>query len=92
MATFSPNSSKASVVVFEAETQFSKLLERAHQGEEITIMHHGEPYARLIPVAADEDEKLARAAALAQIRAYAKAHPVEATPEEIREWIEVGRM
>lgn len=34
----------------EAKTQLSRLLERAHQGEEIVISKNGVPYARLVPV------------------------------------------
>lgn len=38
------------VNVHEAKTQFSRLLERAHAGEEIVIAKNGEPYARLVPL------------------------------------------
>ena len=38
----------AIVNVHEAKTHFSKLLERAHAGEEITIAKAGKPYARLV--------------------------------------------
>jgi len=41
-----------SVNVHEAKTQLSKLLERAHRGEEIIIAKNGEPWARLVPLAA----------------------------------------
>lgn len=40
----------AKVNVHEAKTQFSKLLERAHAGEEIVIAKNGAPYARLVPL------------------------------------------
>ena len=36
--------------VREARTHLSKLLDRVHAGEEITIAKAGEPYARLIPI------------------------------------------
>ncbi len=39
--------------VHEAKTNFSKLLERAHAGEEIVISKAGKPYARLVPLAAE---------------------------------------
>lgn len=39
-----------SVNVHEAKTQLSKLLDRAHAGEEIVIAKNGEPYARLVPL------------------------------------------
>jgi prevent-host-death family protein len=36
------------VNVHEAKTQLSRLLERAHAGEEIVIAKNGQPYARLV--------------------------------------------
>ena len=38
------------VNVHEAKTQLSKLLERAHSGEEVIISKAGKPYARLVPL------------------------------------------
>jgi prevent-host-death family protein len=38
------------VNVHEAKTHFSKLLEKAHQGEEIIVAKAGRPYARLMPL------------------------------------------
>ena len=37
--------------VHEAKTQFSKLLERAHAGEEVILAKAGQPYARMMPLA-----------------------------------------
>ena len=37
--------------VHEAKTQFSKLLERAHAGEEVILSKAGKPYARMMPLA-----------------------------------------
>lgn len=45
------------VNVHEAKTQFSKLLDRAHAGEEIVIAKGGTPYARLVPLAAPAPRK-----------------------------------
>ena len=39
------------VNVHEAKTQFSKLLERAHAGQEIILAKAGKPYARMVPLA-----------------------------------------
>ena len=36
--------------VHEAKTQLSRLLERAHTGEEIVLSKAGKPYARLVPL------------------------------------------
>ena len=43
----------ATVNVHEAKTHFSKLLERAHAGEEIILAKAGKPYARLVPIATE---------------------------------------
>mgnify|MGYP001303889112 CR=1 FL=1 len=39
------------VNVHEAKTQFSRLLEQAHAGQEIIVAKAGKPYARLVPLA-----------------------------------------
>ena len=41
------------VNVHEAKTQFSRLLEQAHAGQEIILAKAGQPYARLVPLAPD---------------------------------------
>lgn len=41
----------AVVNVHDAKTQFSRLLDRAHAGEEIVLAKAGKPYARLVPLA-----------------------------------------
>ena len=38
--------------VHEAKTNFSKLLDRAHAGEEIVLAKAGVPYAKLVPYSA----------------------------------------
>jgi prevent-host-death family protein len=38
------------VNVHEAKTHLSRLLDRAHAGEEIIIAKSGKPYARLVPL------------------------------------------
>lgn len=35
----------------EAKTHFSKLVDRAHAGEEIVVAKAGVPYAKLVPIA-----------------------------------------
>lgn len=39
------------VNVHDAKTQFSKLLEQAHAGQEIILAKAGKPYARMVPLA-----------------------------------------
>ena len=48
----------STVNVHEAKTHFSKLLERAHNGEEIILAKAGKPYARLVPLPAPRKREL----------------------------------
>ncbi|WP_341930468.1 type II toxin-antitoxin system prevent-host-death family antitoxin [Methyloversatilis discipulorum] len=41
------------VNVHEAKTNFSRLLEQAHAGQEIVLAKAGKPYARLVPLASE---------------------------------------
>ena len=43
--------------VHEAKTHLSRLLDRAHCGEEIIIAKSGEPYARLVPLQREEPKR-----------------------------------
>jgi prevent-host-death family protein len=45
------------VNVHDAKTHFSKLLERAHAGEEIVLAKAGKPYAKLVPLAAEKPRR-----------------------------------
>lgn len=45
------------VNVHEAKTHFSRLLERAHAGEEIVVAKAGQPYARLVPLESPPAER-----------------------------------
>ena len=45
------------VNIHEAKTQFSQLVDRAHAGEEIVVAKDGEPWARLVPLAAPAARK-----------------------------------
>ena len=78
------------VGAFEAKTHFSALLERAHQGEEIVITRRGEPFAKLGPVQAKHDVDKALEA-MRRLRERARELNIQATPEEIKEWINEGR-
>lgn len=41
------------VNIHAAKTQLSKLVERAHRGEEIILAKNGKAYARLVPLESD---------------------------------------
>jgi prevent-host-death family protein len=46
------------VNVYEAKAQFSQLLRRVAAGEEIVIAKGNKPVARLVPMSADEDQRV----------------------------------
>lgn len=43
--------------VYQAKTHLSRLLDRAHAGEEIILGKAGKPYARLVPLAQPPRER-----------------------------------
>lgn len=45
------------VNVHEAKTHLSRLLDRAHAGEEIVIAKSGKPYARLVPLSSRQPKR-----------------------------------
>ena len=67
--------------VHEAKTHFSRLLERAHQGEEIVLAKAGKPYAKLVPL----DERKDRVPGIAKGR-VTEAFFEPLPPEELEAW------
>lgn len=67
--------------VHEAKTHLSRLLERAHRGEEIILAKAGKPYARLVPL----EEREARRPGLATGR-VTKAFFEPLPEDEIASW------
>jgi prevent-host-death family protein len=45
------------VNVHDAKTNFSKLLEQAHAGQEIILAKAGKPYARMMPLAVEPPKR-----------------------------------
>jgi prevent-host-death family protein len=45
------------VKVHDAKTHFSRLLDKAHAGEEIVLSKAGKPYARLMPLATQPGQR-----------------------------------
>jgi prevent-host-death family protein len=58
------------VGAYEAKTQFSSLLDKVQQGEEVVITRHGAPVARLVP--AKVADKAAIDEAIAQLKEMRK--------------------
>ena len=70
------------VNVHEAKTHFSKLLARAHAGEEIVIARAGKPFAKLVPLEREMKERVPGIAKGAVTDAFFDALP----EEELRRW------
>jgi prevent-host-death family protein len=59
--------------VADAKARFSELVARAEGGEAITIKRHGQPVARLVPIAADSED--ARRERHEEFVAWVKSRP-----------------
>jgi prevent-host-death family protein len=75
---------------FDAGTRFPEILDRVENGEEIVVMRRGEPMARIIPFAVTPGATDTQRA-MAEIRDRARELSIQATPEDIKEWINEGR-
>jgi prevent-host-death family protein len=53
--------------LFEAKTHLSELVARAERGEEVVITRHNKPVAKLVPVAAAEQDAQARREAVDEL-------------------------
>ena len=85
--TTSPPKPATMVNVHEAKTHFSKLLERAHNGEEIILAKGGKPYARLVPLPAPRQREfgfLAGRITLSEAENEELLRPL--TEEELADW------
>ncbi len=78
-----------SVGAFEAKTHFSQLLERAANGEEITITKHDQPVARLVPAGRPSRESVA--AIFRQMDALRLSLPKSKDKTSLKELINRGR-
>jgi prevent-host-death family protein len=78
---------KADVInVHEAKTHLSRLLERAHQGEEIILAKAGKPYARLVPLEQESEREPGRL----EGRIVMRDDFFEALPDDELGWWEGG--
>jgi len=67
--------------IYEAKTNFSKLLARMSEGEEVIITRAGKPVARLVPIA---KKKLKRVAGTAKGKIVMKENFDAPLPEHIQ--------
>lgn len=75
--------------VLEARNMFSALVDRAANGEEVTITKHGKPVARLVPPGNEEKRSERAREAVAWIRANRKKNALNGL--SIKDLIEEGR-
>ena len=63
----------------EANQQFSKLLERVRNGEEIVVTKHGKPAMRMVPVTVDgvQGDRCRRTAAAHDLVRMMVANPID---------------
>ena len=78
------------VGAFEAKNKLSALLDLVEQGEEVVITRHGKAVARLVPPRTVINRDEARAA-MARLRARAKALKLNLTLDEIKAYRDEGR-
>lgn len=81
------------VGIFDAKTNLSALVDEVEKGGSVVITRHGKPVAKLVPAQPEltKDQIAARLKALKEIRARANELKINATPEEIKSWINEGR-
>jgi prevent-host-death family protein len=81
------------VGMFQAKTNLSALVEEVEKGGQVVITRHGKPVAKLVraePMLTLEEVDRRRQA-LREIRKRANELRINATSEEIKEWINEGR-
>jgi prevent-host-death family protein len=78
------------VGAFEAKNKLSALLDLVEHGEEVMITRHGKEVARLVPPRTVINRDEARAA-MARLRARAKALKLNLTLDEIKGYRDEGR-
>ena len=81
------------VGIFDAKTNLSALVEEVEKGGAVVITRHGKPVAKLIRAEPEltKEEIAKRTEALLALRKFANKVKINATPEEIKEWINEGR-
>jgi prevent-host-death family protein len=83
------------VGAFEAKTKLSALLDQVEKGAEVTITRRGRPVARLVPAtdeAARRRELRAAIDGLRELRESLRRRGVSVSVEEIKAWVEEGRV
>lgn len=81
------------VGMFEAKTNLSALVEEVENGGQVVITRYGRPVAKLVRAQTEltEEEIASKMEALLALRKLANELKINATPEEIKAWINEGR-
>jgi len=74
---------------FEAKTHFSKILDKAEQGEDFIVTKRGKPVAKIIPFR--QEPELTRKEAMDQLAQMRKLYRGKPGSFNVREAIEDGR-
>ena len=74
---------------FEAKTHFSRILEKAEQGEDFIVTRRGKPVAKIIPF--QQEKEMTRQEAFDELREFRKLYRGKPGSFNIREAIEDGR-
>lgn len=72
---------------FEAKTHLPKLLERVQKGEHFVITKHGRPIAELVPIRAQDSDKIR--VAIDNLKSFQKNHSLGDL--SVRDLIDEGR-
>ena len=74
---------------FEAKTHFSKIIEKAEQGQDYVVTRRGKPVAMILPL--DKKPEMTRMEAIEQLMEMRKLYRGKPGSFNIREAIEDGR-
>lgn len=78
--------------IYQAKTQFTKLVAQVERGERVVILRHGKPVAELVPTGERNEAQInAALAGLAALKARLREQNALASSAEIKQWIEEGR-
>ena len=79
----------AEIGLFEAKNRLSELVERASGGEEIVVLKHGKPKARIVPI--DDTRESLASTALDEIERFRRSLAHRASVDELIDDKNYGR-
>jgi prevent-host-death family protein len=79
------------VSLFDAKNQLSAIIDLVEEGQEVTITRRGKPVARLVPVAAKNEQGRNAVETLRGLRARIAARGERFTRDELKAYRDDGR-